>query len=84
MKVKLLQLKKLKKINDKKKDILKVRAAKMLRFNLKFFNKLNTLKKTEKREATKVAIKAIAKGKLFAFFSFSGVIFNFPSFFTFF
>jgi len=76
-----LQLKKLKKINNKKKNILKIRIAKILHFGLKSFNKLNTLKEIEKKKTAKIIIKVIAKSKPFAFSLIFNIIFNFFNFF---
>ena len=79
MEAKLLRLKRLKKVNDKKKNTLKVRTAKILRFGLKSFNKLDALKETEKREAARIAIEATAEGEPSASSSTLNMIFNFPS-----
>ena len=76
---KLLRLRRLTRANNAKKNSLKVRAAKMLRLDLKSFNELNALEETEKREAAKVATEATAKGEPSAFSSSPSMIFNFPS-----
>ena len=79
MEAKLLQLKRLEEINDKKEDTLKVRAAKMFRLGLKSFDELDALEETEKREAAGVATKAIVEGELSASTLTLNVIFDFLS-----
>jgi len=79
MEAKLLRLERLEEVNDEKEDILKVRAAKMLRLGLKSFDELDALEETEKREAARVAIEATAEGEPSAFSLTPGVIFDFLS-----
>ena len=79
MEAKLLRLKRLEEINNKKENTLKVRAAKMLRLGLKSFDELDALKETEKREAARIAIEATAEGEPSASSSTLNMIFNFPS-----